>query len=387
LHIGIDYTAAVLQRAGIGRYTRGIVGALAEQDTEHTFVLVVAGDGAEETTPRARNREADLGANFRVRQLPMSNRLWTIVWHRWRLPLPVDLLAGPMDVFHSPDYVLPPVRRGRKVVTVHDLSFLRYPEGAGPRLRKYLSRAVPRSAREADLVLADSESTRRDVVDLLRIAAERVEVVYPGVDRQFTVVQETEPLEEVKRLYSLSWPFILTVGTLEPRKNLIALLEAYSVLKKRRGFGHKLVVAGRRGWLYEGIFQRVEELSLTQEVVFLGFVPEEHLPALYSLADVLAFPSIYEGFGLPPLEAMACGTPVVTSNSSSLPEVVGDAGLMVAPDDHQALAEAIARVLDDADLREDLVKRGLARAAEFSWQATGEKLLSVYQRLYERGTG
>jgi glycosyltransferase involved in cell wall biosynthesis len=387
LHIGIDYTAAVLQRAGIGRYTRGIVGALAESDTEHTFVLVIAGDGAEATTLRGTHDEAGLRPNFRVRRLPMSNRLWTVVWHRLRLPLPVDVLAGPMDVFHSPDYVLPPVRRGRKVVTVHDLSFLRYPEGAEPSLRQYLSRAVPRGAREADLVLADSESTRRDVVDLLRVPAERVNVVYPGVDRQFTVVQETEALEEVKRLYSLSWPFMLTVGTLEPRKNLIALLEAYSVLKNRRGFDHKLVVAGSKGWLYEGIYQRAEELSLTQDVVFLGFVPEEHLPALYSLADVLAFPSIYEGFGLPPLEAMACGTPVVTSDSSSLPEVVGDTGLMVAPDDHQALAEAIARVLEDTDLREDLVKRGLARAAEFSWRATGEKLLSAYERLCERGTG
>jgi glycosyltransferase involved in cell wall biosynthesis len=279
------------------------------------------------------------------------------------------------------------VRRGRKVVTVHDLSFLRYPEGAEPGLRQYLSAAVPRSAREADLVLADSENTRRDVVELLGISAERVEVVYPGVDQQFTVVQETEALEEVKRTYGLSLPFILTVGTLEPRKNLIALLEAYTVLQERRGFDHKLVVAGGKGWLYEGIFQRVKELSLTQDVVFLGFVSEEHLPALYSLADVLVFPSIYEGFGLPPLEAMACGTPVVTSDSSSLPEVVGDAGLMVAPDDHQALAEAIVRVIEDAHLRGDLVKRGLARAAEFSWQATGERLLSAYQSLYELGTG
>jgi glycosyltransferase involved in cell wall biosynthesis len=385
LHIGIDYTAAVLQRAGIGRYTRGIVRALAGQGTEHTFVLVVAGGGAEATALRGTNHEMGLGPNFRVTRLPMSNRLWTIIWHRWRLPLPVDLLAGSMDVFHSPDYVLPPVRRGRKVVTVHDLSFLRYPGGAEPSLRQYLSTAVPRSVSRADLVLADSESTRRDVVDLLGVPAERVEVVYPGVDRQFTVVQETEALDRVRQLYGLNWPFILTVGTLEPRKNLIALLDAYSVLKKQRGFDHKLVVAGREGWLYEGIFQRVEELSLREDVIFLDFVPEEHLPALYKLADVLAFPSIYEGFGLPPLEAMACSTPVVTSDSSSLPEVVGDAGLMVAPDDHEALAEAIVRVLQDAGLRQELVEHGLARAAEFSWQSTGERLLSAYQRLYEGG--
>jgi glycosyltransferase involved in cell wall biosynthesis len=387
LRIGIDYTAAVHQRAGIGRYTRGIVSALAGQSTEDTFVLVVAGDGAEDVPPQQRSRAQALGPNFRVRQLPLSRRFWTIVWQRLRVPLPVDVLVGAMDVFHSPDYVLPPVRRGRKLVTIHDLSFLRNPEGAEPSLRRYLSEVVPRSARRADLILADSESTRQDVVELLGVAPEGVDVVYPGVDRPFGPIEDREVLEGVKELYGLRYPFVLTVGTLEPRKNLAVLLEAYALLRERHSPPHKLVIAGGKGWLYEGIFRCVEELSLTEEVVFLGYVPEEHLPALYNLADVLAFPSVYEGFGLPPLEAMACGTPVVTSDRSSLPEVVGEAGLMVPADDHEALAEAIGRVLDDAALREDLVRRGLSRAAMFSWEATGQKLLSVYGRWHERATG
>jgi glycosyltransferase involved in cell wall biosynthesis len=387
LRIGIDYTAAVHQRAGIGRYTRGIVGALAGQDTEDIFVLVVAGDGAEDVLPQEWNREPALGANFHLRQLPLSRRFWTIIWHRLRVPLAVDVLVGSMDVFHSPDYVLPPVRRGKKLVTVHDLSFLRYPEGAEPSLREYLIPAVFRSTKEADLVLADSENTRRDVVDLLGVPTERVEVIYPGVDRHFRPIEDREALERIKELYRLSHPFLLSVGTLEPRKNLIVLLEAYALLRERHSLPHKLVIAGGKGWLYEGIFQRVEELSLTEEVVFLGYVPEEHLPALYNLADVLAFPSIYEGFGLPPLEAMACGTPVVTSDRSSLPEVVGEAGLMVPSDDHEALAEAIHQVVDDAAFREDLIRRGLARAAMFSWEAAGQKLLSVYERWHERATG
>ncbi len=386
MHIGIDYTAAVHQRAGIGRYARGIVSGLARQHTEHSFVLLVTG-GEAEASPLGQNPDPALGASFRVRRLPLSLRLWTIIWHRLRIPLPVEVFTGPVDVFHSPDYVLPPVRRAKKVVTVHDLSFLRYPEGAEPSLRRYLSAVVPRCASEADVVLADSENTRQDVVELLGLPSRKVDVVYPGVDQRFTVIQEREVLERVKELYRLSYPFILSVGTLEPRKNLIVLLEAYSMLKDRHHLPHRLVIAGREGWLYEGVFRRVEQLSLTEEVVFLGFVPDEHLPGLYTLADVLAFPSVYEGFGLPPLEAMACGTPVVTSDCSSLPEVVGEAGLLVPADDPEALAEAIGRVLDDSKLREDLVRRGLARAAEFSWEATGKKLLATYESLFARGNG
>jgi glycosyltransferase involved in cell wall biosynthesis len=381
LHIGIDYTAAVHQRAGIGRYARGIVSGLARQRAEHSFVLLVTG-GEADASALGQDYAPAPGARFRVRQLPLSQKWWTILWHRLRLPLPVDVLTGPVDVFHSPDYVLPPVRRAKKVVTIHDLSFLRYPEGAEPSLRRYLSAVVPRCAKEADVVLADSESTRQDVVELLGLPSEKVEVVYPGVDHRFTEAQEREALEAVKELYRLSYPFILSVGTLEPRKNLIVLLKAYSMLKDRYHLPHRLVIVGGKGWLYEGIFRRVEQLSLTEEVVFLGFVRDEYLPGLYSLADVLAFPSLYEGFGLPPLEAMACGTPVVTSDRSSLPEVVGEAGLMVPADDPEALAEAIGQVLDDSRLREGLVGRGLARAAEFSWEATGKKLLATYESLF-----
>jgi glycosyltransferase involved in cell wall biosynthesis len=302
------------------------------------------------------------------------------------IPVPADLLTGTVDVFHSPDYLLPPVRRGKKVVTVHDLSFLRHPEAAEPSLRAFLCASVPRSVRKADLVLGDSESTRQDVIELLGIDGDRVEVVYPGVDGAFRVIDDQHHLAAVKQLYGLDCPFILNVGTLEPRKNLVTLLDAYAALR-RRGLEHKLVIAGGRGWLYDGVFRRLEELSLEQDVIFLGYVAEEHLPALYSLADLLVFPSLYEGFGLPPLEAMACGTPVITSDSSSLPEVVGKAGLMVPARDADALAEAIATVLADSVLREDLVKQGLSWAAQFTWRAAGEKLLAIYQRLHEGTLG
>jgi glycosyltransferase involved in cell wall biosynthesis len=375
VRIGLDCTSAVQQRAGIARYTRGILGALARLGRAHDFVLVVAGnDSGVEQALR-------LGKNFSIRRLPLSERFWTILWQRLRVPLPVDLITGAVDVFHSPDYVLPPVRRGRKVVTIHDLSFLRYPEGAEPSLRRYLSSAVPRGAKEADLALADSESTRRDVIELLGIQSEKVRVVYPGVSEAFRPIEDPEKLAAVKERYQLTLPFLLSVGTLEPRKNLIVLLEAYALLRKEKGLEHNLVIAGAPGWQYEGIFHRVEELSLEGDVSFLNYVPERDLPTLYCLADVLVFPSIYEGFGFPALEAMACGTPVITSDSSSLPEVVGDAGLMVPGDDGEALAAAISELTESAGLQARLAKKGLSRARQFSWQRTGEELLTVYADL------
>jgi len=380
VRIGIDCTAAVHQRAGIGRYTRGIIGALGELGSKHSFMLMVVGSDVGPKEGRGGIPGLEIKDNFAIKELPLTNRFWRVIWHRLRVPFPADLLTGPVDVFHSPDYLLPPVRRGKKVVTVHDLSFLRHPEAAEPSLRAFLCASVPRSVRKADLVLGDSESTRQDVIELLGIDGDRVEVVYPGVDGAFRVIDDQHHLAAVKQLYGLDCPFILNVGTLEPRKNLVTLLYAYAALR-RRGLEHKLVIAGGHGWLYDGVFRRLEELSLEEEVLFLGYVAEEHLPALYGLADLLVFPSLYEGFGLPPLEAMACGTPVITSDSSSLPEVVGEAGVMVPARDADALAEAIATVLADSVLREDLVKQGLSRAAQFTWRAAGEKLLALYQRL------
>jgi len=367
LRIGIDYTAAVHQRAGIGRYARGLVRALAQLDRENEYLLLVAGRPKEEGT---------FPPNFRLRYLPLSPHWATVLWQRLRVPLPADLFTGPLDLFHSPDYVLPPLRRGKRVLTIHDLSFLRYPEGADPRLRWYLTQAVPRSIGQADLVLADSQNTKSDLIELLGVEAGRVEVLYPGVEERFHPLSE-ESLAPVRTRYSLDFPFILSVGTLEPRKNHVGLLQAYSLLREP----HRLVIAGGKGWLYEGIFQEVERLSLEERVFFLGYVPEEDLPALYNLADLFVFPSLYEGFGLPPLEAMACGTPVVVSALSSLPEVVGDGALLVPPQEVEALAEAMEKALSDPSLREELRSKGLERAKRFTWSEAAKRLLAIYKRV------
>lgn len=377
MRIAIDYTPALRQGAGIGRYTRGLVAALAEIDAQNDYVLLCAGDA-----PPSDRRWP---ANFTIRRIPLSARWLTAAWHRLRLPLAADWLVGGCDLYHAPDFALPPLRRARGLVTIHDLSFLRVPECADPGLRAYLARTTPGSVARARRVLADSENTRRDLIALLNAPEEKISVVTPGVEPRFRRVTDAARLDETRTRYTLPPRFILGVGTLEPRKNFVGLIRAYAQFRRETGLPHALVIAGGRGWLYEAIYRQVEQEGLGDAVRFPGFVADADLPALYSLADLLAYPSRYEGFGLPVLEAMACGTPVVASDNSSLPEAAGDAGRLIHADDTAGLAAAIAQVIEDAALRETMIERGYAQAARFTWQNSARALAAAYRAAADRG--
>ncbi|MCL5110761.1 MAG: glycosyltransferase family 4 protein [Chloroflexi bacterium] len=376
MRIAIDYTPAVTQSAGIGRYTRSLVQALAEVDADNEYELFYAYSGRHKPDWPFGDHP-----NFVEKAVSISGRTLAILWHRIGLPLPVNLVVGNVAVFHATDFVLPPVRRSAGIVTVHDLSFILYPDHADSGLVSYLERAVPPSVRRARLVLADSENTRNDISCLLDAPPEKVEVLYAGVDAKFRRVEDGGLLGTVRQRYGLAWPFILSVGTIERRKNLIRLVQAYGRLRAKRGDLPKLLIVGRRGWLYEDVFEAVADLGLEDDIVFPGFVADDDLPALYSLAEAFVYPSLYEGFGLPPLEAMACGAPVVAANTSSLPEVLGDAYLGVAPTDVEALTAALERVLSDGELREDLRRRGLARAGTYAWQNSARRLVELYGRV------
>jgi glycosyltransferase involved in cell wall biosynthesis len=377
VRIGIDYTAAVRQGAGIGRYTRNLVGAIGELDQETEYRLFVAGgwdegDGA-----------GGLPANFQVRSIPVSDRWLNILWQRMRLPIPVQLVTGRLDLFHSPDFVLPPTGRTGSMLTVHDLSFLRRPECFVRGFGEYLEGAVRRAVGRAGHILADSESTRRDLLELMGVAGARVSVVYPGVEARFQPIRDPEVRDAVRRRYDLPKRFVLSVGTIQPRKNYATLLEAFASLRavdqgEDPASELRLVIAGQRGWMCEETFAAVERLGLADCVQFLGYVADPDLPALYSLASVFAFPSLYEGFGLPVLEAMACGTPVVSADNSSLPEVVGEAGLLIEAYDAEGMAAALCRVLSDGPLRRQLEQRGLERSREFTWSAAAARVLELY---------
>ncbi len=374
--IAVDYTAAAWQGAGIGRYTRELIRAMVPLDPTLRYTLFYAAGGLPPTSPHLADLQAlcRLYPHVRAHPIPLSPRQLTIIWQRLRLPLLAEWLVGRFDVLHAPDFVLPPTH-ARTLLTVHDLTFLVRPECAEAGLRAYLTRAVPQALRRADLVVVDSQATANDLDRLLGVGGRRVRLIYPGVAERFQPLS-AHNIEPVRVALGLPAQFLLFVGTLEPRKNLVRLLE---------GFAHatlppelQLVIAGRRGWLYEEIFAAIRRLGLEKRVQLLDFVAESHLPALYNLARALVYPSLYEGFGLPVLEAMACGTPVVTAKVASLPEVAGEAAILVDPLSVEAIADGIRLALEAAPR---LRSAGPLQARNFSWSAAAQALMACYRDL------
>ena len=380
MRIAIDYNAALRQLAGIGRYTRELVGALAALRSDDELVLFYAAHGLPHDAV-GRGTLAELCATYpaiRPVGLPISERWLTILWQRARLPLPVERWTGPVDLVHAPDFVLPPSTTRRTIVTVHDLTFRIHPETAHARLRRYLDRAVPRSLERATHVLADSRNTAADLERLMRVPAAKISVLYPGIGSQFRRVVDSEQLRMVQQRYGLPERFLLHVGTIEPRKNLERLILAWSVIATERGNMPGLVLAGKPGWLAEPI---VRLANATPGVLLTGPVQDEDLPALYSLADGTVYPTLYEGFGFPPLESLACGTPVMMSNTSSLPELAGAGTTLIDPQDQHALAAGLRRLLDDHDLTAAARAHGPVHAARFDWSGAARQLLELYHVL------
>jgi len=308
-------------------------------------------------------------------RLPTSRPPVRILWEQTFLPL--ELARRRVDLLHAMAFVTPVLAPVPSVVTVYDLSFALFPESFRPFNRWYLTTMTRRSVRKARAVIAISQNTANDLHRLWGVPRDRIHLAYCGVDDIFRPMPASE-VAAFREARALPARYILFVGTLEPRKNVVRLLEAYALLK-RQGISHKLVVAGGKGWMYEPIFEAVERLGLGSDVLFPGFVPRQELPLWYNGADVFVYPSLYEGFGLGPLEAMACGTPVVVSDRASLPEVVGDAGVTVSPDDAPALAEAMGAILSDAALATRLRERGLRRAGEFTWERTAQATVRAYE--------
>ncbi|HZC07041.1 MAG TPA: glycosyltransferase family 1 protein [Ktedonobacterales bacterium] len=371
MRILVDYTSAIAQGAGIGRYTRSLMNALLRVDHGDRFTLFSAErPTAERTFPSAPNARAVIGH--------LDNRRMTILWHRLRAPLPIEALAGRADVLHAPDFSLPPTIGARKVVTIHDLAFMTHPECAVPALRGYLNRVVPHAVSRADHIIAVSQRTADDLVELLGVAPKKISVIHLGVDPAVRRVGDAATLSAAEARYDLQRPFALAVGTIEPRKNYARLIEAFARARGRQGGPTQLVMMGRKGWLYDDVFDAVERLGLRDAVRFLDYIPDGDLATLYSLASVVAMPSLYEGFGIPVVEAMACGTPVIASSGGSLPEIVGDAGVLVAADDTEGLAEALVRTVSDDALRTDLVARGYERVRAFDWDVAARRHVEVY---------
>ncbi|MGQ9626424.1 MAG: glycosyltransferase family 4 protein [Anaerolineae bacterium] len=377
---GMQGDSILYRSAGISQYIYNFLLNLA------SIVSLGGDDGENLYTVFLGEREAlrclSVSPRFvlRLTRLPTIKPPVRILWEQAIQPF--LLKSAEVELLHSLAFVSPAFSPCPSVVTIYDLSFLLYPQRFRLPNRLYLSLFTRLSARRARRVIAISESTKRDIVRLLGISEQKVAVIYPGLDGACRPLPP-EDVAAFRARRGLPERFIFFLGTLEPRKNVPNLVRAYALLRQKGSKGVRLVIAGARGWMYEDIFATVEALGLGEEVVFPGYIPQEELPFWYNAAEVFVYPSLYEGFGMPVLEAMACGTPAIVADASSLPEVVGGAGLKVPPLDAESLAEAMRLVLSDGDLRQNLSLRGLEKAACFSWREVACQTLEVYRQAYE----
>lgn len=302
------------------------------------------------------------------------------------IPLPYSWFFGKgSDITHFFNYIVPPFVHGKKVVTIHDMVYKAFPETMNSKTRILLNLAMNKSMKRADVVVTDSEFSRSEIIKYFPQYRDKVEVVPCGVDcDMFKPIQDRSIIEKVKANHNIKGKYFLYLGTLEPRKNLTRLVKAYEILSRRKEDCPLLVLAGGKGWLYDEIFEEVNKSGLGDKVIFTQYIPGEEICPLMNGAEAFVFPSLYEGFGMPPLEAMACGTPVIVSGSASLPEVVGDCGLIVDAYSEESIADAMGKIADNEELRKQLSEKGIIRAREFSWKKSAEKLYTIYERLVQQ---
>ena len=369
--IYLDVSAAVHRRAGLGRYAESLARALVPLIPDQLALFY--------------NREQGIEPLAGLEHLPSTTvalgyKPWRmLVWAGQLTRVGFNRLVPAVTLFHATEHLLLPLRGVPTVLTVHDLIFRHLPEHHKTLNRWYLNLTLPLYCLRATHIIAVSQQTRRDLITFYGLPPEKISVIHEAADRRFRP-QSPENVASARERYRLPERYLLFVSTIEPRKNLTRLLQAFERVHAA-GLTDALVIVGKRGWLYGDFFAAVEKSPVRQVVIFPGFVPDADLPAVYAGAQALAFPSLYEGFGLPVLEAMACGAPVVCSNRSSLPEVAGDAALLVDPLDVDALAAALAQVLSDETLRREMRARGLTQAAQFSWERTARETLAVYQKV------
>lgn len=364
MHVALDARLAHYTAGGISHYTLNLARALAEIAPHDRFTLL--------RSVKQRGRQLPHARNLR------STPLLTPPHHRLeQLTLPLEMLRVRPDVLHCPDFIPPFRRTCPAVVTVHDVAFLRFSDTLTSESRRYYGQ-VRRAIASAERTIVVSEATARDLATLLHVPRERVRVVHNGLDARFLAPPDAAEQARVCARWRLDRPYLLFLGTLEPRKDIPTLLRAFAEVRARHP-DLLLALVGRRGWLYEPIFAEIESLGLREAVRHIEDAADADLPPLFDGATAFAFPSLYEGFGLPPLEALARGVPTVVADTSSLPEVVGDAALLHPPGDHAALAAALLRLIEDTALRADLAARGPARAAGFTWERAARETLAVYR--------
>jgi glycosyltransferase involved in cell wall biosynthesis len=382
MHIAIDGRTIVHNRTGVGVYTDRLVRSLLQIDSRNSYTVFLLEDNPSLSGPNLTKVMVDRYAGMG------PNRFWE------NFVLPLFLSNNRVDVYFSPAYILPVLHRaggehasrtGTKfVVTVHDLVSYIYPETFTLKMRLWQRIFVSNAIRVADRILADSEATKQDILTFYKYDPDRVNVVHLPIGEHFKRVTDCDTLQRIRTKHDLPEKFILYVGTLEPRKNVARLAKAYAALPAQLRQEYALVLTGAPGWFSEQIIREIDDLHLAERIRRIGYVDQRDLPAMYTLASAFCYLSVYEGFGAPPIEAMACGTPVLCSNSSSLPEAVGDAGLLVDPHEVGLIAAQLERLLTDERLRNDLIQRGLDRIGQFNALSKAREVLRIFEEVVGR---
>jgi len=363
--------------SGIGYCQAGLVSEMVKSHPEDSYKFEYF-SGKDQDAKRKR-LEKYMQKNCSLNEANFSGFIYRTIMNF--IPVPYSFFFGKdSEVTHFFNYIIPPFVHGKKVVTIHDMVIKAYPETVRFRTKQVLNTGMKKSMRRADVIITDSEFSKSEIIKYFPKYKDKIEVVYCGVNTEkFHPVGDESVIEEVKNSLGINGEYFLYLGTIEPRKNLERLVEAYGILSKKDENVPKLVMAGGKGWLNSAIYQKVTELGLEDRVIFTKYIPDEALCPLINGATAFVFPSVYEGFGMPPLEAMACGVPVVSSGEASLPEVVGDCAVIVDAYSPESISEGMYRIWTDKALREDLKKRGPQRAAEFSWGKFSEKLHDIYK--------
>ena len=382
IRIGIDISRTVEEATGVGYYAKNLVHALAKVDAENDYLLY--GIFYDCFPKHWKQAPIPKSHNFILHQ---KNSLSWLVRKKWENGGRYkEKLLGGIDILHSTAFTMPPVFGPKVIVTIHDLSIFAFPQHHTEANYQFVNRNVHQAARRASFIIAVSESTKKEIMRFFHVPEEKIAVVYEAAGEIFCNTKFSDDcLIRMKKKYKINKRYFLSVGSIEPRKNLASALIAFKALLEIRRIDYQFVIAGGKGWKNESFYQLLKKLNIDDYLVFTGYVPEEDLPALYQGAEVFVYPSFYEGFGLPVLEAMASGTPVITSNTSSLPEVAGNAALLVNPTEIFDLYEAMEALVTNPSLREELKGKGLEQSKKFTWEKTARQTLEIYEKVFDNG--
>jgi glycosyltransferase involved in cell wall biosynthesis len=382
LRIGIDISTLLNHGPdiGAGRYIINLIKSLLTIDKKNIYVLT--GRYVSETNIGA---VYDMTKDFKESRIELklykTSQKKLGLWDRLGFP-PLEFLGFKADMLHCPDYLIPPTLNKNIILTIHDLAFIRFPEFNFEWFIKKYTRDVRRNAHISKKIIADSKSTKNDIVKFFKIDPRKIDVVYLAADMTFKTLSSNRIDKNILKKYKIDKKYILSVGTIEPRKNLITLIKAFNQLKQKSAdFDYKLVIAGRTGWKSEATYRERDNSPYREDILFIGRIPDFDLVQIYNLAELFVYTSLFEGFGLPPLEAMSCGLPLITSNNSSLKEVIGNAGITVPPKNYDEFQKQILYVLQNSNVKDELKKKSIMQVKKFNWTNTAGKTLEIYKKI------